>query len=196
MNLRDVAAVSGKSGLFKVIKPTRNGVILESIDAAKARMVANANSKVSILNEISIYTTTSEGTVLLEVVFSKIWEKYQAEIPVSGKSIEHELRSFILEIIPEYDADRVYFSDLKKMATWYGILAINLPEIFIEVAQESSDENDDTASVVATTSAVETPTPAKKTVNKKSTVDTGAVKSKPAKAPTIKKTSTVSKRGA
>jgi len=194
MNLRDVAAVSGKSGLFKVIKPTRNGVILETIDTAKARIVANANSKVSILNEISIYTTTSEGTVLLENVFAKIWEKYNTEIPVSGKSAEHELRSFILEIIPEYDGDRVYFSDLKKIATWYGILALNLPEIFTEVAEEKTDENNET--VAATTAQVETPAPAKKTATKKSAVDTGAVKAKPAKAPTIKKTSTVSKRGA
>ena len=63
MNLRDIAAVSGKSGLYRVLKPTRTGVILESLDANKTKLVANANSRVSILKEISVYTTTAEGTV-------------------------------------------------------------------------------------------------------------------------------------
>ncbi len=72
MDLKDVAAVSGKGGLFKVVKPTRTGVILETIDADKKKLIANASSRVSILKEISLYTTTGEGSVLLEDVLLKI----------------------------------------------------------------------------------------------------------------------------
>lgn len=72
MDLKDIAAVSGKSGLYKVLKPTRNGVILESIDEQKTKFIANANTRVSLLKEISIYTDGKEASVPLEDVFSRI----------------------------------------------------------------------------------------------------------------------------
>ena len=77
MDLRDVAAIAGKPGLYKVIKPTRTGVILETLDAEKKKLVANANSRVSILKEISIYTNTAEGTVLLEEVYEKLYRLFR-----------------------------------------------------------------------------------------------------------------------
>ena len=130
MNLRDIAAVSGKSGLYRVLKPTRTGVILESLDANKTKLVANANSRVSILKEISVYTTTAEGTVMLEDVYAIAYSQFKLELPVNSKSSESELRSFIEGIVPEYDSERVYASDIKKMVTWYGIISAFYPEVF------------------------------------------------------------------
>jgi len=68
MELNEIASISGKGGLFKVLKPGKSGVLLESLDATKTRLVANATHRLSLLSEISIYTTTKEGTVPLEDV--------------------------------------------------------------------------------------------------------------------------------
>ncbi len=137
MDLRDVAAVSGKSGLFKVLKPTRNGVVLETIDDKKQKISAGANHRVSILKEISIYTTSAEGTVLLEDVYAAIFEKYGNTIPVSNKSSEIELVKFLAEFIPDYDRDRVYISDMKKLVNWYNILVNFYPEVFTKKEEEA-----------------------------------------------------------
>ncbi len=152
MNLRDIAAVSGKSGLYRVLKPTRTGVILESLDANKTKLVANANSRVSILKEISVYTTTAEGTVMLEDVYAKVYAQFKLELPVNSKSNESELRNFIEGIVPEYDKDRVYASDIKKMVTWYGIISSYYPEVF----ELESVEGEKGAALIATENAAST----------------------------------------
>src|SRR4051812_30133975 len=123
MELKDIASVNGKGGLFKVVKPTRAGVILESIDNTKTKFIAGANHKVSLLKEISIYTTTKEGSIPLEDVFKKIKNEFgDGSLPINGKSNNNELNSFISKVIPDYDQDRVYTSDIKKLAAWYEII--------------------------------------------------------------------------
>ncbi len=144
MDLKDVAAVSGKSGLYKVVKPTRTGVILESIDENRKKTIANANSRVSILKEISIYTTTGENSILLEEVFKTIFKNYGENLELSSKSSEQELRDFIEEIVPDYDDERVYISDIKKLVSWYKILLQFHPELLKE--KESKKKPSDKAS--------------------------------------------------
>ena len=122
--LQQIAAISGKSGLFKVVKPTRSGVILETLDGTNKNIVANAQSRVSLLKEISIHTTTADGTVLLEDVLKGIYTKYEKDIPISSKASNEELSSFLGEIVPEFDDERVYASDIKKLITWYMILSL------------------------------------------------------------------------
>ena len=140
MNLKNVAAVSGKSGLFKVVKPTRTGVILEAMDASKKKWVANASHRVSILREISIYVTGEESSVLLEDVYSKIKKKYNTELPVTSKSTTKELFSFLGEILPDYDEERVYSSDVKKMVSWYSLITEFAPEVMEEASSEEEGE--------------------------------------------------------
>ena len=130
MDLRDVASISGKGGLYKVVKPTKSGVILETLDDSKKKIVANANSRVSILKEISIYTTTAEGTVLLEDVFKIMFDKYGETLPVKSKDDTKALLKFLGEIVPEFDAEKVYPSDAKKVITWYNLLFKHYPEQF------------------------------------------------------------------
>ena len=136
MNLKDVASVSGKPGLFKVVKPTRTGVILETIDGQKSRIVANANNRVSILQEISIYTTGKEASIPLEKVFTMIYEKFNKSLKVDSKSEPQALKAFLSEIVPDYDTERVYNSDIKKLVGWYLLIASYLPEVFTSIAEE------------------------------------------------------------
>ena len=129
MTLDDIATVSGKGGLYKVFKPAKSGVILESLDEAKAKMVATANNKLSILSEISIYTTTKEGTVPLADVLKKIHTEYGNDLGLDAEADPTELKSFIKSVLPEYDESRVYVSDIKKLVKWYSVLLKYAPEI-------------------------------------------------------------------
>jgi len=140
MDLRDVASISGKGGLYKVVKPTKSGVILETLDDSKKKIVANANSRVSILKEISIYTTTAEGTVLLEQVFKIMFDKYGETLPVKPKDDTKTLLNFLGEIVPEFDVDKVYPSDAKKVVSWYNLLLKHYPEQFVFETVEANKE--------------------------------------------------------
>ena len=86
MEISEIASVSGKGGLYRILKPGKAGVILESMDAAKTKIVAGATLRVSVLNEISIYTTTKEGTVPLQEVLQKINAQFGSDIGVDGNS--------------------------------------------------------------------------------------------------------------
>ena len=95
MELSEIASISGKGGLFKVLKPGKSGVLLESLDAAKTRIVASATQRLSVLSEISIYTTTKEGTVALEDVLKKIHKDFKDDLGVDGNSEANELKAFL-----------------------------------------------------------------------------------------------------
>jgi hypothetical protein len=130
MTLSDIATLSGKGGLFKVFKPAKTGVILESMDDAKTKLVATPNHRLSLLSEISIYTTTKEGTAALEEVLKKIKASFGNDIGLDADADGHELKSFLKSVLPEYDENRVYVSDIKKLVKWYGILLKYAPEVF------------------------------------------------------------------
>jgi hypothetical protein len=129
MDLKKIAAISGKPGLFKVFKPARTGVILESLDEKKLKTVASLNHKVSMLSEISVYTNTKEGSIALTDIFIKIKEKYNGALTVDVSN-NATLLKFIEEVLPEYDKTKVYPSDIKKMVNWYNILFKQMPELF------------------------------------------------------------------
>lgn len=136
MELNEIASISGKGGLFKVLKPGKSGVLLESLDATKTRLVANATHRLSLLSEISIYTTTKEGTVPLEDVLKKIHQEYKNDLGINADSDGSELRAFLKSVLPEFDENRVYVSDIKKLVKWYGILAEQAPEVFTQQKKE------------------------------------------------------------
>jgi hypothetical protein len=129
MTLSEIATISGKGGLFKVMAPTKSGVILESLDDTKTKVVATTNSKLSLLQEISIYTTTKEGNIPLEEVLKKIYAEFKDDPGVDANSDAGELKAFLKAILPDYDEDRVYVSDIKKLIKWYSIILKNAPEI-------------------------------------------------------------------
>lgn len=140
MELKDIAAVSGKGGLFTILKPTKTGVILESLDASKTRLVATIQHKISVLEEISVYTHTTEGTVPLKEVFYIINEEFGDDTGVDKSSDADELKSFMGHILPDYDKDKVYVSDIKKMVTWYNTLAKEAPELLKRPAEKADEK--------------------------------------------------------
>ncbi|MEZ4944865.1 MAG: DUF5606 domain-containing protein [Cyclobacteriaceae bacterium] len=130
MKLSEIASVSGKGGLFKVLKPAKAGLILESMDENKTKIMASGSHKVSLLDEISIYTHTKEGTTPLEEVLKKIHKDFGDDIGLDANAEGTELKAFLKSILPEYDEDRVYVSDIKKLVKWYSVLLKHAPEIF------------------------------------------------------------------
>lgn len=139
MTLADIATISGKGGLFKILKPSKSGVILESLDETKTKLVATAHHKLSVLNEISIYTTTKEGTVALEDVLKKIHQEFGDDLGLDANAENAELKSFMKAVLPDYDENRVYVSDIKKLVRWYSILRTEAPEVF---SQEDTKKED------------------------------------------------------
>lgn len=116
--------------------PTKSGVILESLDDAKTKLVATTSHRLSLLNEISIYTTTKEGTVPLEEVLKKINKEFGNDLGVDGDSDSNELKSFLKSVLPDFDESRVYVSDIKKLVKWYGQLLKYAPEILTATEEE------------------------------------------------------------
>jgi hypothetical protein len=142
MELRDIASVAGRGGLFKVVKPGKSGVLLESIDEAKTKLVASASNKLSLLEEISIYTRTKEGTAPLGEVLRKIKREFAGDPGVDANSDSAELKAFMKSVLPEYDEDRVYVSDIKKLVKWYTAILKYAPEILKEEQKEQKDETE------------------------------------------------------
>ncbi|MEM8564819.1 MAG: DUF5606 domain-containing protein [Bacteroidota bacterium] len=136
MKYSDIASVSGRGGLFKIVKPTRTGVILESLDATKKKLIAGATQRVSVLSDISIYTTNQEGSTPLDKVFKKIFKEFEGDMGVTSNSDADELKSFLKHILPEYDQERVYVSDIKKLVTWYNHIYENVPKLLKEQPKE------------------------------------------------------------
>jgi uncharacterized protein DUF6852/uncharacterized protein DUF5606 len=142
MDFKDIAAVSGKGGLFKVVKPTKTGVILESLDENKAKLVTTMNQKVSVLAEISVYSTGEQETVPLNEVFVKIREEFNDDPGVDKNSDPDELKSFLAHILPDYDRERVYVSDIKKIVNWYLIIFQWAPELLQPIEAEEEEKGE------------------------------------------------------
>ncbi|HEY5688001.1 MAG TPA: DUF5606 domain-containing protein [Yeosuana sp.] len=120
MSLEKIIAIAGKPGLFKLITQTRAGFVAESLIDNK-RLSVNAQQNVSVLSEIAIYTLTEE--VPLKEVFLKIKEKENGQqTSVNGKDSKDALEEFFFNVLPDYDEDRVYVSDIKKVIQWYNLL--------------------------------------------------------------------------
>jgi hypothetical protein len=143
MKLKDILAISGKGGLYKFISQGRNGIIVESFEDNK-RMVVHSSAKVSALEDIAIFTESEE--VPLGEIFKKIFEKQGGKETISHKSSPEELKALLESVLPDYDRERVYVSDMKKLVNWYNLLlGLNLlipeEETKDEVEKEAGDEN-------------------------------------------------------
>ncbi len=138
MFLKDILAISGQRGLYKFIKQGRNGIIVESLEDKK-RMNAYATAKISSLEDITIFTVEDKD-ISLEDVMKKIFEKEKGGQSIDSKSSNDELKTYFEGIIPDYDKERVYVSDIKKVFSWYNILQ-KLDLIKIEEEKEQKEED-------------------------------------------------------
>jgi hypothetical protein len=117
--LKGILAISGQPGLYRMVAEAKNNIIVESLDTGK-RMPAYSTTKISALEDIAIYTDSAD--VPLKEVFQKIFEKESGGEAISPKTPSGELKKYFGEILSEYDRDRVYVSDIKKVLLWYNIL--------------------------------------------------------------------------
>ncbi len=137
IQLKDILSISGKGGLFKFIAQARNGIVVESIEDKK-RHVAPATARVSSLEDIAIFTHEEE--VPLSDIFHMIFEKADGKESISHKGSPEELKSAFEELVPDYDDERVYISDIKKVFQWYNQLhRHDLLEV-VEKEEESTEE--------------------------------------------------------
>ncbi len=120
MSLEKIVAVTGKPGLFEIISQSKGGLIVESL-IDKKRLPINAMHNVSVLNDIAIYTYEEE--VPLRNVLKKIADKHDNKEAISHKESNTNLTSFFSEVLPDYDEERVYTSNIKKVIQWYNLLA-------------------------------------------------------------------------
>lgn len=129
--LEEVANISGRSGLYRVVKPGRVGVIVESLDSDRKREMINATAKVSILKEISVYTADVNKSIPLGDIFTKIKVDFGDDLKIDIKTADNKaIFAFFEKVMPDFDRERVYATDVKKIITWYKILLNFLPEIF------------------------------------------------------------------
>jgi|SRR5690554_711242 hypothetical protein len=137
MALDKILSIGGKPGLYKLITQTRTGFVGESLLDGK-RLSVGLRNNVSVLSEIAIYTLEEE--VPLREVFQKIKEKEGGKkTSISHKAEKLELEEYFFEILPNYDEDRVYPSDIKKIIQWYNILIDKDITDFIEATEDAKE---------------------------------------------------------
>lgn len=141
MSLDKILAISGKPGLYQIVTQTRTGAVVESLIDNK-RITVGAHSNISILSEIAIYTLTEE--VPLKDVLKKVKDKENAQpTTISHKDSKDKLEEFFFEVLPDYDEDRVYPSDIKKVIQWYNLLEKNnLLDVLEELEEADTSEEE------------------------------------------------------
>ncbi len=135
--LKGILSISGQSGLFKLVAESKNNIIVESLDTHK-RIPVYSTSKVSALEDIAIYTET--GDVPLKEIFKAISEKEAGGSALSHKAPANELKVYFEEVVPDFDKDRVYASDIKKVLLWYNSLQEKEMLDFSETEEELKEE--------------------------------------------------------
>lgn len=140
MSLDKILAISGKPGLFEIVTQTRTGAVVQSLIDRK-RITVGAHSNISILSEIAIYTLAEE--VPLRDVLKKVKDKEEGQpTSVSHKDSKDALEEYFFNVLPDYDEDRVYPSDIKKVIQWYNLLQKNDLLGALETEEEASDEEE------------------------------------------------------
>jgi len=148
MKLNEILAISGHSGLFKLIAQGKNNIIVESLLDGK-RMPAFSTDRLNSLSDIALFTTGEE--LPLKDVFQRMYEVFDhKEVELNFKKQTKEMIALFEKAIPEYDKERVYTSDIKKIMTWYNILVKNklLPfeeEPTEEIKKEEKTDKSDVA---------------------------------------------------
>ncbi|MCZ2085489.1 MULTISPECIES: DUF5606 domain-containing protein [unclassified Kaistella] len=170
MQLEKIISISGKPGLYKLISQLKNGFIIEDVLTKKKVSISNS-SQVSLLDNIAMFTFDKE--VPLFQVFENVAKNSDYKETVSHKSTDAELREFMTKSLPDYDHERVYVSDIKKLAQWYNILhkaGYITPESFVKTEEITEEE----PAIVDTKDAKKTAPKKEKTTTPKAKASTAA----------------------
>ncbi|MDG2331119.1 MAG: DUF5606 domain-containing protein [Flavobacteriales bacterium] len=143
MDLSGIISISGKPGLFKVLANNKSSLVVESLVDGK-KTTALATQKVSALEDISIYT--EEDDVPLREVYQSIYDKENGGVGPNHKGEMAELKNYLSSVLPDYDEDRVYNSDIKKLFQWYNILheagALKISSEEVEVDHDEAEQKE------------------------------------------------------
>ncbi len=136
MSLEKIITVTGKPGLYEIIAQSKGGIIVESL-IDKKRFPINAMHNVSVLDNIAIYT--HEDEMPLKLVLKTIFEKEEGKECISHKENNTILTAYFLEVLPNYDDERVYPSNIKKVVQWYNLL-VNYNFDFASIKEDTDEE--------------------------------------------------------
>lgn len=137
IKVKDLMSISGKGGLYRFLAQARNGIVVESL-AEKKRWVAPPTARVSSLDDIAIFSE-NEDVPLCDVMM-KLHEKENGGVALSPKASNEELKTYFREVLPEFDEERVYVSDIKKVLTWYN----QLQELeLLEIVEKEEEKDED-----------------------------------------------------
>lgn len=138
--LKEILSVTGKPGLFKLVSQGKNMLIVESLIDGK-RIPAYSRDKVVSLGDIAMFTETEE--VPLSEVLEKLKTKENGQpASIDPKADNDTLRKFMAEILPDYDRDRVYPSDIRKLISWYNLLINNNITEFLAKEEEQASSKE------------------------------------------------------
>jgi hypothetical protein len=138
MEFSKIISVTGKPGLFQVVSQSKNAIIVESLLDQK-RLAVNATQNVSLLENIAIYTYEKEVPLL--TVFKAMFEKSEGKEAISHKESGKKLTGYFSEILPDYDDERVYTSNIKKVIQWFNLL-VNSGMDFSAIEESSETESE------------------------------------------------------
>ena len=138
--LRTILSISGKPGLYKLISRGKNMLIVEALDATKKRQPVHGTDKVISLGDIAMYTDDEE--VPLRQVFANVKAKEEGKPATIDpkKASANELHEYMAAVLPNYDRDRVYNNDIKKLISWYNILVNNNMADFEDSTEEATTD--------------------------------------------------------
>lgn len=119
IDLSGIIAISGQSGLYKIVAQSKNGIIVEGLQDKK-RVNVYASTKVSTLSEISMYTTGDDKPI--EEIMLAVFEKENGGPAVDSKADDKAIAAYFEVVLPEYDKERVYVSNMRKLFNWYNTL--------------------------------------------------------------------------
>ncbi|HDP76254.1 MAG TPA: hypothetical protein ENN49_10415 [Bacteroidales bacterium] len=140
VKLKELLAISGYSGLFRFISQGRQGVIVESLTDGKRTLIP-ASARVSAIADIAVFTQTEE--IPLKDVLKKIELLENGGPAINVKSTDKEIRSYFEKVLPKFDKDRVYTSDIKKIIGWYNLLqSKGLLEVLNQTDEEVKPEGE------------------------------------------------------
>jgi hypothetical protein len=144
MDLSKILSIAGKPGLYRMVSQTKNGVLVESLLDGK-RIPAFSHERISTLKEISVFTETDD--VPLSEIFRSMFRISNEQQATSHKSGTPELVAFFESVLPNYDRERVYISDIKKAVQWYNLLQ-SKGLIDLEEDKDTADESSETNPIV------------------------------------------------
>jgi hypothetical protein len=179
MSLKGIISIAGVPGLFKVLAQSKSGFIVESL-VDKRRMPVSSAQKISMLEDISVFTIADD--MPLTEVMLKIKEHSANQPIVDPKSEPAQLREYFKKVIPEFDSERVYPSDIKKILNWFQIVKdiVDIKDPEEETANSEAEQPDAEAKVADSEEPVTAPKK-KRAVKSQSTKDEGEAKKNPSK---------------